>query len=326
MLSSRYFLIVNPGSKGGKSQYKVDKILSLFKEKQLNFEYAITKSLQDAYDLSVMANQNKFDVIVVVGGDGTINRVLNGFYDKDGNRISDARFAVIYTGTSPDFCKSYNIPTRLNAAFDAIYQNKTRKILIGKILHCKKNNIKNVGCSIHDVSVSETEVDYFACCVNIGLGAATANMANSGIRKYLGDTAGTFISLISALIKYKPCDFEVEQNGEKRNIEKLFNLSAGITRFIASGIKVNHDLQQDDRLFYNLTIKKLNLLNLPKALYSVYSGKKIKNSNIINLSYCTSLSIKGNVNAAVEFDGDPYGFLPCKIELAKDELEIILNF
>ncbi|HBX51211.1 MAG: hypothetical protein A2275_06975 [Bacteroidetes bacterium RIFOXYA12_FULL_35_11] len=323
MSSTRYFLIINPGSKGGKSQNKIDKILTFFKEKNLQFEYAITKNLDDAYDLSVKANQNGFDIIVAVGGDGTINRVLNGFYDKEGIKISNAIFAVIYTGTSPDFCKSYNIPIHLNAALDAIYQNKTRNIPIGKILLCKNKNFQNIGCAIEEVPASETEVNYFACCVNIGLGAATASMANSGIRKYLGDAVGTFISLISAIIKYKPSDFIFEQDGEKKHIEKLFNLSAGITRFIASGIKVNHDLQQDDRHFYNLTIKKLNLLNLPKALYSVYSGKKIKKSKIIELTYCTSLSIKGNPNAAVEFDGDPYGFLPCKIELADDNLKVV---
>ena len=74
-----------------------------------------------------------------MGGDGTINSVLNGFFDDKGNRISDSRMGVIYTGTSPDFCKSYNIPLNLDETVDTLVAQKCRKIKVGKVTFLSKN-------------------------------------------------------------------------------------------------------------------------------------------------------------------------------------------
>ena len=87
----------------------------------------MTECLHDAYLLSKNANNEGYDVIVAVGGDGTINKVLNGFYDDQGKRISRSRFAVIYTGTSPDFCKSYGIPLDIERAVNFIIRGHSKK-------------------------------------------------------------------------------------------------------------------------------------------------------------------------------------------------------
>ena len=114
----RYFLIMNPGSGGEKSREKFKQILAFFNKNKLDFDYKLTDTLEDAYHLSVEANKNGDEVIIAVGGDGTINRVINGFYDPLGRRISGSKLAVIHTGTSPDFCKSYNIPLEVDRALN----------------------------------------------------------------------------------------------------------------------------------------------------------------------------------------------------------------
>ena len=81
----RYFLIFNPGSRGGKSRKKLDYILETLDKSNINYNYEITKSLEDAYQLSVQANKKDYDIIVAIGGDGTINNVLNGFFDSAGH-------------------------------------------------------------------------------------------------------------------------------------------------------------------------------------------------------------------------------------------------
>jgi YegS/Rv2252/BmrU family lipid kinase len=307
-------MIINPGSKDGKSKKNIDRIIKLLQENNINFEYKITKKLNDAFEFSKSANKKSYDVIIAVGGDGTINQVINGFYDQNGKRISRAFLGVIYTGTSPDFCKSYNIPIIIEDSIKTIKKREYKSISIGKI---KLSKVKNI---------NDFHTKYFACCANIGLGAVLAKKASSGIRKFFGDFLGTFMSLISTLCTYKKSSFQIVIDNNKENIENLFNLSVGKTFYIASGIKVNNDLDKNNKNFYLLTVKNLNLFNMFNILRKIYAGKEIKKNNSVSLSYCNKIEVlKNNINPEIEFDGDPAGYLPCVIQEAEDQLDLICN-
>lgn len=318
----KYFLIMNPRSNGGKSQKKFDRIFTLLKKAKANYDYTFVYTLEEAYLKSVEANKENIDIIVAIGGDGTINNVINGFYDKLGNRVSSSIFAVIYTGTSPDFCKSYDIPTQLDKAIAVLLNAKTIQIPIGKLQY-SPSRPKNEYQQIEEGSV-ETQIQYFACCANIGIGASVARRANGGLRKYFGDFGGTFLSLIISIVKYKANDFTISMDGKKVVIQKLFNLSVGITKYIASGIQVQNTLCDREANFYCLETKGLRFANLPNTLKQIYSGKAIKSTETLSLSYLSHLEIDYNsVNPEVEIDGDPIGFLPCKIEPANHKLDLV---
>jgi diacylglycerol kinase family enzyme len=315
---------MNPGSRGGLSRKSFKTIFSLLDEAKIPYHYQITSSLQDAYEFSVSANQNSTKTIIAVGGDGTINQVINGFYDEQGQKYSDSRLGIIYTGTSPDFCKSYNIPANIYKAIAVIKKDKLRKIQLGKIQISAKN-LKSVNGK--DLTFSQNTITrVFGCCANIGLGAMLARQANSGIRKYLGDFTGSFLSLLNTLVKYNPGDFTIIKDGEKFTAKNIYNLSIGRTKYIASGIKVSNKLEDGDGKLYCLQVSNLGVFNTPALIKKIYSGKSFSNNNYLSLSYCQSIEIYGNYNNPdVEFDGDPRGFLPCRIEVAPDSLEVFVD-
>ncbi len=318
----KYLIIINPGSKGGSSLKRSKKIIEILDKEKINYDVKMTHSLEDAYLFSIEGNKKGYDVIATVGGDGTINRVINGFFDERGNRISKAKFGVIYTGTSPDFCKSYDIPLETEEATKILLKNKSIKIDIGKVEFCKtwEKDLQNK--SIKEAKSATTK--YFACCMNIGLGPTLARYANSGIRKKVGDFLGTFLSLLKTLSHYKSSTFMVNTDGKLRTYENTYNISIGKTYYIASGIKVKNDLQQGDKYFYVLGIQNVKARNLISVLKKVYSGKIIEEDDAISLNYNKSIEIYGNNESSeVEFDGDPVGFLPCKVEVAKDPLDVI---
>ncbi len=282
------------------------------KQRNIDFEYRMTSSLEDAYLFSREANNNGFEVIVAVGGDGTINKVVNGFYDETGKRISNAKLGVIHTGTSPDFCRSYGIPIQSSLALETLLKGFTKEISVARIeLHTQRQ---------------ECKIRYFTCCASIGVGAQVAQTSNSGIRKYLGDALGTFASIIISLSGYRPSDIEILCDGRELAVEKNFNTFIGKTSFIASGMKVAHNLKDDDNRLYVLSMKKFNLLNIVPAIRAIYSGKPIQNNDYISFTYVKSIDILNDeINNRVEFDGDPQGFLPCRISIAEDKLGLIAN-
>ena len=319
----KYYFIFNPCSRNGKSEKSISRIRGLLDNKKINYEYSITESLQDAYLLSQKANLSAYDVVVAVGGDGTINKVLNGFYNDNGLRVSKAKMGVIYAGTSPDFCKSYRTPyNSIQKSIDVLLNGNSTKIQIGKIILASKMVSTLDGLPITDDANFITR--YFSCCVNFGLGASVARFANSGVRMIAGDFLGTLTALIKAFISYRPSELAVSFDGKKEQISQLYNLFVGKTFHVASGIKVNNVLKEGDGNFYALTARNVNWIKAPYCLKSIYSGKKISNSDSIYLKYAKNVEVYGNSdNPEVEFDGDPQGFLPCRIEMAKDKLELI---
>lgn len=321
----RYFLIMNPGSGGG-SKEKVEKILAIFQQNRFEFDYRLTDTLEDAYTLSVEGNTKGYDTIVAVGGDGTINRVINGFYDSEGRRISSSKLGVIHTGTSPDLCKSYNIPLDIEQALNTVFAGKIQEISIGKITYTCAYDQGLEGLPLQPLSKinRNVETSYFACCANFGLGASVARSANSGIRKYIGDYAGTFVSLIKTLFNYKPNSFFTRFDGPSEVLEEVYNISVGKTTYIASGIKVKNQLTIGDKRLYALIVKEIGWADWFNVLMKLYSGKRFVNTKSMSLQYASSIEVYGNSkNPEIEFDGDPRGFLPCSIETALDPLDLI---
>lgn len=310
-------LIINPYSAGGKSAAAAKKLMEYLNGRNYPFDHVEIKHFDDAYNYSFLANRSGIDNIVAVGGDGTINKVLNGFFDNCGNKISSSRFGVVHTGTSPDFCKSYNIPTDVQKATEVIINQHITNVPVGMIKF-KSTPPEN--------KVISSKTMYFACCANIGLGAALARSANSGIRAYIGDFLGTLTSFIKIILNYRGTDYEALINGREEKLKNMINISAGITKYIASGINIYRDEAVPADQFYILKVPEVKLLNIPKLIKLIYSGRQFSNSPVISMEYARRVEISGNlIHPEVEFDGDPAGFLPCTIEMAKDKLPVFTN-
>ena len=314
----KHFFIINPQSRNGRSGKKNTDLFSLFQKAGLSFDHAFTDSLDHAYSLSQKANKDRYDAVVAVGGDGTINRVLNGFFDAEGRRISSARMGVIHTGTSPDFCMSYGIPQSLEGAVRVIASGKTSLVRVGQI-ECTPSPAAPEG-------KPPLPPRFFGCCANVGLGAAIARTSNGGIRKFAGDRLGTFLSLFKALFLYRPVTLSLIIDGNRRTYTRVYNISVGKTRFIASGIRVQHTLRASDQGLYIVTVRDLSPFNILPVLGLLYGDKPIPaGRSYISLEYGSRIEIFGKTQVETEFDGDPAGYCPCTVTTAADPLELIIG-
>ncbi len=278
-----YFLIMNPGSHSGRSRKSFDRIISLMGKSGADFEFRVTKGMDHAVQLSRFANQEGYKNIIAVGGDGTINAVVNGFFSNLGRRLSDARLGVVYTGTSPDFNKSYNIPVSTDQAVDVILKGNETSIPVGMI------SFSDSYTSGLRFRFGSQSVRFFVCCANIGLGPQLARKANSGIRHRLGDFAGTFVSLVGLLARFKPFRVVIDAGNGKVATEKLINISVGITPYIASGIRVPIQFQAERRQFFVLTVQNMTSARIIPLLRKVYAGKPFRNNDYLTLSYTNQI-------------------------------------
>src|SRR5215475_1247551 len=110
MVAPRTVVIVNPSSQGGKLGKRWPELADTI-GRAFPFDEAITKAPGDATRLAREALRAGAERVVAIGGDGTINEVVNGFFDERGAPIAPAAsFAVIPFGTGGDFRRSVNMP------------------------------------------------------------------------------------------------------------------------------------------------------------------------------------------------------------------------
>jgi diacylglycerol kinase family enzyme len=295
-------LIMNPGSRSGKGKQLWSFWESRLQARRLAFDSAITTRAGHGVELA--AGSKDYDTVVAVGGDGTINEVLDGVIQSG---RPDLRMGVLYSGTSPDFCKFHNIPTSPSDAVETLAAGISRKVDVGRIT-CSKGS-------------GERITAHFGCGVNVGVGASVARISNL-LRRFTGDLLGTCIAVIYSIMATRPTDIEAIIDGSSQLLSKTNNISILKNPFIASGLRLNLDLLTDDGRLVLFAVHGKTRFSVLSILPDFYSGKAAGRNDVF-IRKCKRLTITAAKRTEVEFDGDPRGFLPAEIEILPTALDLI---
>ena len=293
---------MNPGSRSGKGKKLWSFWESRLQAKGMAFDSAITTGVGHAAELA--AGATDYDTVVAVGGDGTINEVLDGVIQSG---RPDLRMGILYSGTSPDFCKFHNIPIGPSDAIDALLAGSFRQVDVGRITYFKENGDRTTA--------------HFGCSANVGLGASVARTSNR-LRKFTGDWLGTCGAVISSIVSTRPVDLEISIDGAMQLLRGVNNLSIMKNPFLASGLRLNVDLQADDGKLVLFALHGRKRLSVLSVLPGFYSGKAVDRDDVL-IQTCSRVTIRSSERTELEFDGDPRGFLPAEIEILPRTLHLI---
>ena len=145
-------LIINLTAGGGKPRPHLKTIFKCLKENGFNFKVSYTSHHGEAVELAQKAADRGIDLIVSIGGDGTVNEIVNGIMKSK----NDPSLGIIPLGWANDFIKSTDIPSDIIEACKILIKGKTKKI---------------------DVGVINNQI-YFANICGIGFDAEVALLAN----------------------------------------------------------------------------------------------------------------------------------------------------
>jgi len=172
-------VVINKTAGGGKANKLFPEIIRIFDKMKLDYHINWTTSLGGATELARIASHNGADLIVSVGGDGTINEVINGILSSQ----HQLPLAIIPAGWANDFIKSTSIPRDINEACQVIKNGKVRNI---------------------DVGIINSEI-YFANVCGIGFDAEIADLANRMKTKYsYSKTFSSYVYVFAAIRKLLP--------------------------------------------------------------------------------------------------------------------------
>lgn len=168
----RYKIILNPQSRKGATGKEIPEIQQALNEAGLDYTLSLTERPWHAAELAQEAILEGYDVVVAVGGDGTVNEVVNGILQSQEDHVGNAVLGVLPVGRGNDFCFATGIPLDFKAACQTLAKARVRVLDAGRISGEQNAHIR-----------------FFGNGVGIGFDAVVSRVANqarlSGFLSYL---------------------------------------------------------------------------------------------------------------------------------------------
>lgn len=288
-------LIYNSIAGQSKFKYFLDTIIEKFMQKGLEVSLFRASKKVDITEFIVNSNDDTYGIIVA-GGDGTINKVVN-IMMKNSVKIP---LGVIPAGTSNDFAKHIKMPHNFSECID--------KILKG---------------NIQDVDVGLANDKYFINVCSAGLFTNASQKVDVKLKDALGKLS-YFITAADQLFKFKPFDVRIETEHdiiiEKVNLFLIFNGSS------AGGIdKLTDGASIQDGLLDILVIKACKLNEVVALLLKLVTGKHLNDKNVIYMKekWLKVRKINGDVDEP-DIDGDSGLTFPLEVKCIHNGIKMFL--
>ena len=243
-------LIVNLTAGGGKPNHHLETVLKYLKENGLNFKVCITSRQGEAVELAQRAADNGAELIVSVGGDGTVNEIVNGIMKSK----NDPPLGIIPLGWANDFIKSTDIPSDIIEACKILIKGKTKKIDIGAI----NNQI------------------YFANICGIGFDAEVALLANQMKSKHpnlriLSAFVYVFATIKKLFSPFSYHDVKLKFDGQEIHSKILF-IAISNGKFYGGRFNITPEAILDDGLLEVCVVKEMGRFKYLSIIPKVFKG------------------------------------------------------
>jgi len=306
MVTPRTVVIVNPKSQGGKLGKRWPEVSETL-VRAFPFDEVMTQGVGDATRLAREALQGGAERIVAIGGDGTVNEVVNGFF-VDGKPIApEATFALIPFGTGGDFRRSLRLPQEISEAAAIIAAGHRRKVDVGKL-----------GFVATDGS-SATRM--FANIASFGVSGVVDRMVNESKKRLGGKFAFMFAS-VRATWSYKNQRVQLVFDGKERAEVSINTVAVANGRFFGGGMKVAPDAELDDGTFDVVSIGDLGMGEVLKMSRTIYKGEHLAMDKV-SVRRARVVEAEGIDPGAVielDVDGENPGRLPARFEVVPGAL------
>jgi YegS/Rv2252/BmrU family lipid kinase len=250
--------------------------------------------------LAQAAGEAQGSLLVVVGGDGTVNEVVNAVAG------TDTEIAVLPSGTGQDFARSQGIPSDLDDAVRVALEGETRCIDVGRVELGK--------------SSGGGESRFFANVGSAGMSGAVARRANT-MSKRLGGKATFFYALTREFLAWRNTRVTVDLEDSVRREGAMHDVIVANGRWHGGGMKLAPDARQDDGLFDVVLIGDVNKLDFLTTAPKLYSGKYLAHPKV-ELLRSSSVAIDAAEPLPLEVDGEPIGTTPARFEVVPAALRL----
>ncbi len=310
MPDPRTVLVVNPHSQNGSIGRRWPGLAASVRE-AFAFEAVLTAAPGDATRLTREALRGGAGRIVAVGGDGTINEVVNGFFDDGGGPLAPgAEFGFLPVGTGSDFRRSFDLPADFSSVARMIHAGPSRRIDLGRAL-------------FHDAS-GRPGARMFANVASFGISGVVARRVNAS-RKRFG-AASFFLATARAMLSYRNRRVRLTFDGDEAGaVEPRINTVAiANARFFGGAMMIAPDARMDDGQFDVITLGNFGFADLITSGRRLYRGTHLEMVRVSSRRAATLAATSADdAIVELELDGESVGRLPARFEIVPSALAVI---
>ena len=285
--------IINPKA-GGKKEKFFTKILlkleALLIERQVDYALHKTNSAKQATFLTKTLIESGATDIIVVGGDGTLHEVINGF-----SNFEKVNLGIIPCGTGNDFATALKIPLDPVEALKIILDGTPKFTDFMQMPSVRGLNIIGTGIDVdvlrrYSLKKKKTKWSYTSC-------------------------------LIKTLFNFDYIDFDAEFNNKKENYRSFIACIANGYRY-GGGIPICPPADPTDKKLDFLIVREIK-----PRLKIIPTFLKLKMGKILNVkqtehSRVESIKITPSLPYTVNVDGELYENIPFEVKIVSDKLKV----
>jgi YegS/Rv2252/BmrU family lipid kinase len=293
------FFVVNPQSANGQTGRKWLELSAQLSAGLGEFGHAFTEKPLDAMRLANRALHEGFECVVDVGGDGTINEVVNGFFEQGKALNPKAALGVLPRGTGGDFRRTFGLDLALKSALEHLKGEKTAPLDVGRVEFTSP--------------VGARATRYFANVCSFGVSGEVDARVNSG-SKALGGKLSFMLASAGALLAYSDRKVRLALDGGAPEELSITTIAAANGRYFGGGMMVAPDASPSDGLLDVTIWSGYGISDFILKSKAIYEGSHVKLKGT-RQARCRRLEASSDEEVLLDVDGEQPGRLPCAIEV-----------
>jgi YegS/Rv2252/BmrU family lipid kinase len=301
-----WLAIVNPNAGNGKGKKDWDKISSFLEKENISYSVQFTERKGHAIQITLEAISTGFRKIITVGGDGTLNEVVNGVFTSKTCSSNEIYLSLIPVGTGNDWGRMFGIPLDYEKAVKIISEKKTLVHDIGLVSY---------------YNGSEKKERYFINIAGLGFESVVVRKTNFQKDKGHGGKLIYFYNLLTSLLLYKNTRSEIIIDGEKTEAN-VFSINVGNGRYCGGGMRQTPNAIPYDGLLDVTIINGMGKFEIIRNLKILYDGTILSHPKI-NGYKCKNIKVSSDSIIYTEADGESLGHTPAEFSIIPSGINIV---
>lgn len=293
--------LVNPASGNGSTGRDWAKIEETARQVGLAGEARFSRAPGEMIDLAARAADQGAELLVVIGGDGTVNEAVNGVLRS---RRDSIELAVVPRGTGDDFARTFRIPTELGAALALAARGAAKPV--------------DAGHARFETDQGPTE-RYFANFAGAGISGAIARRGAATSRR-LGARAAYMWATVTVFARWQSVRMTVAADAEQRE-GRMYEVLVCNGAYAAGGMRVAPDAVPDDSLLDAVLIGDVTKPEFLTTFPKIYRGTHVGHPKVEVLRART-VAVDADVSLPVVLDGEQPGTTPARFEVVPGALRL----
>ena len=298
-------ILFNPTAGGGKARRVLDIVVEVLGRGGVEPQIKESRNSQHLVELARNAREEKPDVVVAAGGDGTVHYVVNGLFP------SDIPLGIIPVGRGNDFARGLGIPFNPRQAANILLKRATREI-----------DLAQVRSGADPSQGGGTRSVVYACIGGVGFDSVVNRYANDRARRVHGRLVYLW-GILRCLKSYRAQPLELFSDRQNFSGEVMLVVVGNNTSY-GEGVKMAPRARLDDGLLDICIVPRMSKWELLRWIPSAYRGTHLAHSRIVYFQ-ASRITLKSAARLELFGDGEFLQELPATIEVMDRALRVIVG-